>query len=358
MNQPPTLLLEGPEFQTIRTAFEARAAAVDRGEADFRDAAPLIARLIHGEALQPPAAGPNADLPRVVRTLASIAWFDMATAFSLWCQRMVLEYLSHAPATSQAAASALPAVLRGERLGCTALAGPMAHYVSGAPLNLVAEPAGQSYRISGFVPWASNLAAGCTIVVTAAASPEGPVVFAAPIETTGLSIGEFQPLIAMQGTLSASLTFDNVEIPATWVISRHFPTFMGAIRPIFLLLQSSYCWGLAARCLTEARAGIRGVAEVFRDELDEGERRLHALATTLAAAADCRCHGVAIPTLLEARIEAAHLAVEAASLEARVAGGRSYIATCETARRLREALFLPVQAPTEGQLRWERSRFA
>ncbi len=358
MNQPPTLLLDGAQFETIRAAFQARAAAVDRGEADFRDAAPLAARLIHGEALQPPPGGPNADLPHIVRTLASIAWFDMATAFSLWCQRMVLEYLSHAPASSEIPARALLPVLRGERLGCTALAGPMAHYVAGAPLSLTAEATHHGYRINGYVPWASNLAAGCTIVVTAAASPEGPVVFATPIETPGLQIGEFQPLIAMQGTLSASLTFERVEVPRQWIISEQFPTFMAAVRPIFLLLQSAYCWGLAARSLTEARAGIRGVAEVFRDELDQGERRLNDLAATLAAAADCRCHGIAITTLLEARIEAAHLAVEAASLEARVAGGRSYIATCETARRLREALFLPVQAPTEGQLRWERSRFA
>jgi alkylation response protein AidB-like acyl-CoA dehydrogenase len=359
MERAPTLLLSGALFEACQAFFEPRAGAVDRGEADFRDAAPfLFAEILGGEAAPPD--DPNRDLPAVSRALATVGWFDMASAFSLWCQRMVVEYLSRAPRSSAAFSEALPAVLRGERLGSTGLAGPMAHFVSGAPLVLRAERDGDGYRVSGFVPWASNLAEGATIIVTAAARDdgEGPVVFATPIEGPGLQIGQLEPLIAMQGTLSTSITFDRTPVPREWVVSEDFPAFMAGVRPVFLLLQSSYCWGLAARCIHEAGTSIRGVAEVFRDELAEAERRLSRLATALSEAAACRCEGVGMPNLLEARIEAAHLAVEAASLEARIAGGRSYIATCDTARRLREALFLPVQAPTEGQLRWERSRYA
>lgn len=359
MERAPTLLHSGALFEACQAFFEPRAGAVDRGEADFRDAAPfLFAEVLGGEGTPPD--DPNRDLAAVARTLATVGWFDMASAFSLWCQRMVLEYLARAPRESLAFREALPAVLRGERLGSTGLAGPMAHFISGAPLPLRAERDGDGYCVSGFVPWASNLAAGSTIIVTAAARKEGegPVVFATPIEAPGLQIGRLEPLIAMQGTLSTSITFDRTPISRDWVVSEDFAAFMGGVRPVFLLLQSSYCWGLAARCVHEAGVTMRGVAEVFRDELTGAQERLARLAAALLAAAACRCEGVTIPALLEARIEAAHLAVEAASLEARIAGGRSYIATCDTARRLREALFLPVQAPTEGQLRWERSRYA
>jgi alkylation response protein AidB-like acyl-CoA dehydrogenase len=358
MEGAPTLLFSGAPFEACQAFFEPRAGAVDRGEADFRDAAPfLFSEILGGEAA--PVADPNRDLDTVCRALATVGWFDMASAFSLWCQRMVVEYLSRAPAGSIAFSQGLPAVLRGERLGSTGLAGPMAHFVSGAPLALRAEPDGDGYRISGFIPWASNLAVGSTIIVTAASREAGgPVVFATPIEAPGVQIGQLEPLIAMQGTLSTSITFDRTPISREWVVSEEFAAFMSGVRPVFLLLQSSYCWGLAARCIHEAGKAIRGVAEVFREELGAAERRLASLTAALTAAARCRCEGVGMRDLLEARIEAAHLAVEAASLEARVVGGRSYIATCDTARRLREALFLPVQAPTEGQLRWERSRYA
>ena len=68
--------------------------------------------------------------------------------------------------------------------------------------------------------------------------------------------------------------------------------------------------------------------------------------------------GTAIREIVGARLENAQLATAAVALEAKVAGGRGYVRTCATARRLREAAFLPVQAPTEGQLRWELSRSA
>ncbi|HEU5316227.1 MAG TPA: acyl-CoA dehydrogenase, partial [Chloroflexota bacterium] len=71
-----------------------------------------------------------------------------------------------------------------------------------------------------------------------------------------------------------------------------------------------------------------------------------------------RADGVPIRDIVRARLECAQLATAAVALEAKVAGGRGYVRTCDNARRLREAAFLPVQAPTEGQLRWELSRSA
>ncbi|MGE5596489.1 MAG: hypothetical protein ACM3S1_10710 [Hyphomicrobiales bacterium] len=359
MTLSPSLLLGEADFALCRAFFEPRAAAADRGDADFCEAAAFLARELLGDSAGP-AADPNCNLERVASTLATVAWFDMGSAFSLWCQQMVLEYLAHAPEGSDARLVALPALRSGERVGTSAMAAPMAHYVSGAPLTLRATPDGDGgYRISGAVPWASNLTPEDTIVVSVAAR-EGadPVIFAIPIESEGLAIGQFSPLIGMQGTLSASLTFDNAPVPRGWVISEDFGNFMSAVRPIFLLLQSSYCWGLAARSAVESEGAIRGISEVFRSEVEGAVARVEKQAEQLLTAARARCQGETIPHLLDLRIEAARLAIECTSLESRVVGGRSYIANCDTARRLREALFLPIQAPTEGQLRWERSQFA
>ncbi len=59
---------------------------------------------------------------------------------------------------------------------------------------------------------------------------------------------------------------------------------------------------------------------------------------------------------MRVRLEAARLAVEAVALEAKAVGSRGYARGSETARRLREAAFLPIQAPTEVQLRAELAR--
>ena len=49
-------------------------------------------------------------------------------------------------------------------------------------------------------------------------------------------------------------------------------------------------------------------------------------------------------------------AVTAANLEVRVAGGAGYAKSSPASRRFREAAFIPVQSPSESQLRWELDR--
>ncbi len=57
------------------------------------------------------------------------------------------------------------------------------------------------------------------------------------------------------------------------------------------------------------------------------------------------------------RLEVAKMAQQAVDVELRVAGGRGYRASSPTARRVREAAFLPIQSPTEGHLRFELDSF-
>lgn len=61
--------------------------------------------------------------------------------------------------------------------------------------------------------------------------------------------------------------------------------------------------------------------------------------------------------LLSLRLGVSHFATIATHFELQVVGGAGYVATSPTARRLREASFLPVQSPTEGHLRYELARY-
>lgn len=355
-------LLLPPDLREDLAAFlEPRAAAVDAGAASVHEGIAFVA-----DGVLAPAAGacssavPNNDLVRVAETIATVAWSDMSTAFSLWCQRMVLEYLSYAPEGSPPREVALPQLLRTERLGSTALASAMAHYVSGAPLPLTARREGNELVLNGRVPWASNLFQPAFYMVTAVidADTGQPIFVAVPGDTPGLRIDPRPSLLALQATGSSSAVLDEARIGIDWCITTEFSHFSVRIRPIFLLLQSSFCWGLAHRALTEARASLRGINEVLRPDLDELEATAARLAPQIRHGLHDRQIQSTTRDAVQIRLDAARLATAAVALEAKALGGRGYVSASATARRLREAAFLPIQSPTEGQLRWELSRSA
>ena len=125
--------------------------AVDAGQAGVQEGIDFLHRRHFGawEGWADPAASPNDDLVQVAETIATVAWSDMSSAFSLWCHRMVLDYLACAAPGSRARRELLPQLLRAERLGSTALASAMAHHVVGTPLPISARRDGNRLRLSG-----------------------------------------------------------------------------------------------------------------------------------------------------------------------------------------------------------------
>lgn len=353
------LLLEPDARRHVCAFLEPRAAAVDSGDAGVQDALVFL-----NDVLAPDAAAgsdrPNADLRRVAQTIATAAWCDMSAAFSLWCHRMVLEYLACAPAGSPLRRVDLPAAMRTQLLGSTALAAAMAHHVGGAPLPIQWRREGDDLVLDGQVRWASNLFPPDFVMVTAAAHVDTgqPLIVAFRGDARGLEIRPYPRLLALQATGSSSLALRGVRVPDGAVVADDFTAFITRIRPTFLLLQSSFCLGLAQRALSEARSGAGGVNEVFRADLERLDQQADTLAALVRDATTDRGASHPIRRLVEARLACAQLATASVALEAKVAGGRGYVTTSDTARRVREAAFLPVQAPTEGQLRWELSRSA
>jgi alkylation response protein AidB-like acyl-CoA dehydrogenase len=342
----------------VRAFLEARAALVDGGAAGVRDSLAFLNAELAGT--PGAAARPNDDLARVAATVAAAAGCDMTAAFTLWCQRMVLEYISRAPTGSRLQRDVLPRLWRTELLGSTALAAAMSWHVGGPPLPVHWRRDGAELVLDGRISWASNLFPPDFVMVTAAAHPDTgqAVIVAIPGDSPGVEIDGYPHLLALQATGSSSLALRGVRLPEDAVLADDFTAFIAGVRPTFLVLQSSFCWGLAHRALTEARAGLRGVNAVFAGDLGALEARATTLGRFLHERTLDRGSGVPIRQLVQTRLECAQLATAAVALEAKIAGGRGYVRTCGTARRLREAAFLPVQAPTEGQLRWELSRSA
>jgi hypothetical protein len=135
------------------------------------------------------------------------------------------------------------------------------------------------------------------------------------------------------------------------VLDVEFGPFLRSVRPAFLALQTGFCLGLARAALAAGGDRLDGLGAEFAEEhADLEARRVDAEARLAAHVGD---DGAPIRDRIALRLDAAVLAREAVRVEAAVVGGRGYALRSPTGRRLREAAFIPVQSPTETQLRWE-----
>lgn len=310
--------------------------------------------------------------------IASLAQGSMAEGFVEWAQRMTAHYLRLAETPNPRITELLDAVHTRHRPGCTAMAGAFKDVVGVAELGVVWEEDADGIRLDGFIPWASHLAPGAVMVTGARHATTGQrIVVVLEVDQAGVEVNPMTDLLALNETYSGTVSLRDVRIPLDQVVHRDLPGFARQIRTTFLALQSSFCLGLVTASLAASQE-ILGIVPsaspqsghgtvpvavaVFTEECTAATERAAALQVALdqviAGITDAPAGPDEIAAALRVRLEAAVLAREVTQLELCVSGGRGYVASSPTARRLREAMFLPVQSPTEGQLRWELTRCA
>lgn len=325
---------------------------------------------------------PDATLPRAAVLLRAAGGGSMAAAFALWSHWVVGYYLRHGDdhaAAFQAVgdvAARLAELDRGDRFGSTGMANALKHLLGLEPLRLQAQPlAGGGWRLDGGIPWASNLH-GPFLLVVAARTPQGAAVFALPGETPGLEVRAVRGLLALDGIAAGRLDFRGVEVGPEARLHASLATFLHRVRTPFTLLQAAFVAGLVDAALEAAAARLTaiagGAAGLSRDragllprlhalQAEEAEAwtrlRAHAEAAACGAAPHAAPHAGGPERngrrLLALRLRLGELALHATQLELEAHGGGGYLTASPTARRLREALFLPVQSPSFAQLRLE-----
>lgn len=295
----------------------------------------------------------DGDLPAMASVISRIAGQCMSTAFSVWAHRMTIEYLT--AAATPWSITAARELVAGEILGVTGMASAFKDAAGCGSLDLTAVAVDGGYELSGTLRWASNLHSDSLMVTAARTGTGTKIVVALPLSTPGVDIGKHFELLAMDSTASSFLRLEGARISSEQVLTGEFESFLSSVRPTFLVLQSAMCLGLAQRCLEETRLGLTGVNCVLAPEVDMLAGKLALARSTLESLARAAC-GPATPTkreLLSLRLTAAELAGTAAALEIRTAGGKGYARRTDASRRYREAAFIPVQSPSETQLRWE-----
>lgn len=299
------------------------------------------------------AHGLDGDLPTMVRVIATVASESLTVGFSVWAHRIALHYLqigAEAPQSRYAAA-----LLAGARPGVTAMAAGLKHVAGLGPLPLMAERDGDSLIISGPIHWASNVFDDAVIVLPAAirgGDAEDSVIVALDVDTPGIVRHPAPSLMALNATASTSLRLNQVRVPADAIVSTDLPGFVRRIRPAFLLLQTAFCVGVSRASLAAASTITGVLADPFGPEIACLSARLADAEFRLRQLADDPSN-TAVAQHIRLRLDASGLAADATRAELALTGGAAYTVRNAANRRFREAAFLPIQSPSEGQLRWE-----
>lgn len=298
------------------------------------------------------------DVSDSAELIAALAGECVPTAFGLWAHRVVTDYLARGtrtPATDEALARLRTA----DAVGATGMAQALKALAGLGELGIDAAPAaGGGYVLSGFVAWISNLVEGAVLVLPARLPDGRGLVVWLPLATPGLVAKPVTGLLALDATASGTLRLDGVHVGADQVLSTDLDGFVRAVKPTFLVLQTSFAAGLIGRSWAAAETTLdRAENAVFgADAAALGAEVADFLGRWRAAASAV----TAVPArdLLQLRLDATRLATRVTRLEATLAGGRGYQAASAANRRFREAAFLPVQSPSEGQLLWELTSLA
>lgn len=330
----------------LRQQVADNAKACDKGEMSGRYILPAL-----GE-----AGLIDADYRTSANAIRELAAEDLSVGFTTWATRMTFEYLKRAD--TQYSRRLVAELASGSRPGVTAMAGSFKEAAGVGELDLTAEKDGEGYLVNGKIGWASNLYDDA-VVVTGAKTAEGEkFLFAFEAGHEGVTFGQPFGLLGLNATESAWMSFDNVRVPAEQVLTTDFDTFMAGVRPVFVVMQIAECLGVAEAAAEAAGGKLDGMKATFTEDLEQAKADIASVAERQSQTISAIEEGGKVDpeALLVLRLDAANAAVKAANIEVRVAGGAGYASSSPASRRYREASFLPVQSPSEAQLRFELQR--
>jgi alkylation response protein AidB-like acyl-CoA dehydrogenase len=230
------------------------------------------------------------------------------------------------------------------------------------PLALKGRKVPGGYRVTGRLPFVSNVQAGHLFAAVFGLESEQDrrvmAVFRAGAEAVALA--QNAHFVAYEGSATCSVLIRDAFVSDDDVLSHDAAKFMPRIRKGFVLLQAGMGLGAARGAAASMRAdgpGRRLAAHLplGPDEIDARADRLTERVRTLAADPQ-PTDRPAFLEVLKARLEISWLALEAAQSAVLQAGARGYLAGAEAARRLRETQFVAIVTPSVKHILVELSK--
>lgn len=299
--------------------------------------------------------GRSERLAKSLRVIEEAAVYCGSTAFLLWHQTSAILYCATTE-TRYLREEILPALSRGDLIGSSGLSNAMKYYAGMEPLRLKATPVDGGFRITGRLPFISNLGPDHWFAVIAENDQGGRVAFFLPTTATGLKLRECKKFLGLNGTGTFNLSFADVFAPDDWVLSRDADAFAQQVRAEFALNQA----GIAVGCirasldlLAQVRDKQEGVNHYLKLQPEEIARRLEELAgrvTAIVQRAEERERPGEFRDVVKARLDGAYLALEATEAGMLHEGATAYLEQSSAARRLREVYFVALVTPAVKHL--------
>lgn len=299
------------------------------------------------------------DLPQekrrthTLQLIETVAEVCNSTAFSLWCHFAAMNYVRKGQ-SEYLKQSILPLLENGDLLGGTGLSNPMKFYANMEPVWLKASKSGDGYRVSGTLPFVSNLGPDHWFGIVAEVTKQQRIMVLVPCQMEGLTLIEKNDFLALNGTATYSCQFKDVSIPSEWILSEHADHLVETIRTDFVLHQTGLAIGLI-RASIDSIQGVRkkqnevnqyvtGQTEDIQQQWNFIRKRAYDLAQKPSLTSENW------RDILRIRLDSAQLALESAQAELLHFGAAGYTKRSHTSRRLREAYFIAILSPAMKHL--------
>ncbi len=300
------------------------------------------------------------DYRAAIRAMTEVSRVCGATGFMVWCQQVAGLYMQQSgnPALT---GPRLAAHSSGQRLGGTGMSNPMKAYAGIETLLLRARPVPGGYRVSGTLPWVSNLGpdhyAGVLAGVDVApGEATREIMFMLPCDAAGVELRNCPSFSAMEGTNTWALRCSDVFICSEHLVADPARPFIAKIRGAFILLQTGFGLGVAQGAIDSmwrVEPQLGHVNRYLEDRPDELQGELDALTARIELL--CRTPLATdreyLIDVLDVRAHASELALRAAQSALLHAGARGYLLSSDVQRRVRESHFVAIVTPAIKHLR-------
>lgn len=285
-----------------------------------------------------------------------------STSFLTWCQSACVTYLKKSP-NAPVRERFLDAIAHGRLLSGTGMSNAVKHLAGIESIRLKARRDGDNYRVTGSLPWVSNIGDGHLVIVAADVDDGGYIMFAVSCNAPGVSLHDCPEFAALEGTQTLNIRFNDVLITPDDVIAQpdQFKAYVLSIKPAFVLAQVGMALGIidaSLRTIRESNVVTGHVNEFLDDQHDDLAAELADLQTTAAQlAGQAEQNTVKMIDVLRVRLAASELTLRAANSAVLHAGARGYLLRHPAQRRQREAVFVAIVTPALKHLRKEIHAF-
>lgn len=280
-----------------------------------------------------------------------------ATAFCAWCHSAFVWYLSNTGNAALRERLLAPAIA-GQMLGGTGMSNPLKALAKIEPLRLRGQRVPGGFVVNGQLPQVSNLGPDHHFGTVFELEDGRHIATVVDCAGPGITVTEKAGFIALNGTRTCNVRFQDAHIPEANVLSEPAEPFLARIRTGFILMQCGIAIGIVRACIEIMQHADRTLAHVNAFLPDRPPQLSHEAAQLAAEVLELAQtpfeHTAAYQRrVIKARLTASELALRAGQAAMLHMGAKGYFTGSPAERRLREAYFMAIVTPATKDLRRE-----